>query len=36
MGAGTIALILIIGAIVLFSIGYIVWLKAKNIFKKKD
>lgn len=36
LGAGTIVLILVIGAIVLFSFGYIIWLRVKKIFKKKD
>ena len=34
MGIGTIILILVIGAIVLFSFGYIIWLKFKKFFKK--
>lgn len=34
MGIGTIILILVIGAIVLFSFGYIFWLKIKKFFKK--
>jgi len=36
MGAGTMILVLVIAAIVVFSIGYIIWLKAKKLFKKKD
>lgn len=35
LGAGTIALIFIIGGIVLFAFGYIIWYKVKNLFKKK-
>ncbi|MCT4622833.1 MAG: hypothetical protein N4A46_04355 [Schleiferiaceae bacterium] len=35
MGIGTVILILVIGGIVLFSFGYIIWLKAKQYFKKK-
>ncbi|MGB0432005.1 MAG: hypothetical protein ACPGLV_16140 [Bacteroidia bacterium] len=35
LGAGTIALVLIIGAIVLFAFGYIVWYRVKHFFKKK-
>jgi hypothetical protein len=36
LGVGTIVLILVIGGIVLFSFGYIIWLKAKKFFKKKS
>jgi hypothetical protein len=36
LGVGTIVLILVIGGIVLFSFGYIIWLKAKKFFKKKN
>ncbi|MDR9374115.1 MAG: hypothetical protein RI842_04955 [Schleiferiaceae bacterium] len=36
MGIGTIVLILIIGGIVLFSFGYIIWMKLKRRFRKKD
>lgn len=36
LGLGTIVLILVIGGIVLFSFGYIIWLRAKKFFKKKD
>jgi TM2 domain-containing membrane protein YozV len=36
LGVGTIVLILVIGGIVLFSFGYIIWLKAKKFFNKKD
>ena len=36
LGLGTIVLILVIGGIVLFSFGYIIWLKAKKFFKKKN
>lgn len=35
MGIGTIVLILIIGGIVLFSFGYIIWIKVKRRFRKK-
>ncbi|NND76727.1 MAG: hypothetical protein HKN39_00910 [Flavobacteriales bacterium] len=35
MGIGTIILVLIIGGIVLFSFGYIIWLKIKAFLKKK-
>jgi len=35
LGLGTIILILVIGGIVLFSFGYIIWLKTKKYFKKK-
>ena len=36
LGVGTIVLILLIGGIVLFSFGYIIWLRAKKFFKKKN
>lgn len=36
MGIGTIILIFIIGGIVLFSFGYIIWIKLKRRFRKKD
>jgi len=35
LGVGTIILVLVISAIVLFSFGYIIWLKVKTRFKKK-
>lgn len=35
LGIGTIILIFIIGGIVLFSFGYIFWMKIKKAFKKK-
>jgi TM2 domain-containing membrane protein YozV len=35
MGIGTIILIFVIGGIVLFSFGYILWLKLKKFFKGK-
>ena len=35
MGAGAIALTLIIGGIVAFAFGYIIWHNVKKIFKKK-
>ena len=34
MGAGAIALTLLVGGIVLAALGYIVWLRLKKIFKK--
>jgi len=34
MGLGTIILVFVIGGIVLFSFGYIIWLKLKRFFKK--
>lgn len=34
MGLGTIILVFVIGFIVLFSFGYIIWLKLKRFFKK--
>ena len=34
MGAGAIALSLVIGGIVVVSLGYIVWLRVKKILKK--
>jgi hypothetical protein len=36
LGIGTIILIFIIGGIVIFSFGYILWLKINKFFKKKD
>lgn len=36
LGIGTIILIFAIGGIVLFSFGYIFWLKIKKLFKRKD
>lgn len=36
LGLGTIVLILVIGGIVVFSFGYIIWLRMKKFFKKKD
>lgn len=36
LGIGTILLIFVIGAIVLFSFGYIFWLKIRKLFKRKD
>lgn len=35
LGLGTIILIFIIGAIVVFSFAYISWLKIKRYFRKK-
>ncbi len=35
MGLGTTILVLLIGAIVLFSFGYIIWHKVKKLFNKK-
>lgn len=35
MGLGTIILVLLIGAIVLFAFGYVIWHKIKGIFKNK-
>ncbi|QNR25764.1 MULTISPECIES: hypothetical protein [Croceimicrobium] len=35
MSAGAIVLILLIGALVLFSLGYIVYLRIKRMGKKK-
>lgn len=35
LGVGTIVLIFVIGGIVLFSFGYILWLKLRRFFKKK-
>jgi TM2 domain-containing membrane protein YozV len=35
MGLGTVILIFIISAIVVFAFGYILWLKAKQFFNKK-
>jgi len=34
LGVGSVILILLMGAIVLFSLGYIIFLKAKRFFKK--
>lgn len=34
MGVGTIILVFVIGGIVLFSFGYIIWLKLKRFFNK--
>lgn len=36
LGLGTIVLIFIIVGIVIFSFGYIFWLKIKRFFKKKN
>ncbi|MCE2495398.1 MAG: hypothetical protein J4F31_02280 [Flavobacteriales bacterium] len=36
LGVGTVVLILIIGGIVLFSFGYIIWIRIKRRFRKKD
>jgi TM2 domain-containing membrane protein YozV len=36
LGIGTIILMFVIGGIVLFSFGYIFWLKLKRFFKKKN
>ncbi len=35
MGAGAIVLILLIGALVLFSLGFIIYLRVKRLGKKK-
>ncbi len=35
LGVGTIVLIFIIGGIVVFSFGFVLWLKIKRFFKKK-
>lgn len=35
LGTGTIVLIIAISAIVLFSIGYIIWARIKRTFRKK-
>ncbi len=36
IGVGTVVLMFVIGGIVLFSFGYIFWLKFKKFFKKKN
>ncbi len=36
LGAGTIVLILVITGIVAFSFGYIIWIRIKQRFRKKD
>lgn len=36
LGLGTIITVLVICALVLFSLGYVVWLNVKKFFKKKD
>ncbi len=36
LGVGTIILIFVIGGMVVFAFGYIIWLKIKRFFKKKD
>jgi hypothetical protein len=36
LGLGTIILIFIVGGIVLFSFGYILWLKFKQFLKRTD
>ena len=36
LGVGTIILIFIIGGIVIFAFGYIIWHKIKGLFKKKS
>ena len=35
LGVGATILIFLIGGIVLFSFGYIVWLRLKRFFRKK-
>ncbi len=35
LGIGTIILIFVIGGIVLFSFGYIFWMKIRSFIKKK-
>lgn len=35
LGIGTIILIFVIGGIVVFSFGYVIWLKLKRFFKNK-
>jgi len=35
LGLGAIILILLIGGIVLFSLGYIIWLKIRHFFRRK-
>jgi hypothetical protein len=35
LGLGTIVLIFIIGGIVVFAFGYIIWLKIRSFFKKR-
>jgi hypothetical protein len=34
LGVGSLILIFLIGAIVIFSLGFIIYLKAKRFFKK--
>ena len=34
LGLGAIVLIFLIGGIVLFSLGYIVWMKVKRFFRR--
>jgi TM2 domain-containing membrane protein YozV len=36
LGAGTLILVLIIGGIVLFSLGYIIWFRVKRFFNRKN
>lgn len=36
LGTGTIVLILLISGLVFFSFGYIIWIRIKQRFKKKD
>lgn len=36
MGTGAIVLVLLIGGLVLFSLGYIVYLRIKRLGKKKN
>ncbi|MCR9152732.1 MAG: hypothetical protein ACPGVV_02170 [Croceimicrobium sp.] len=36
MGTGAIILVLLIGALVLFSLGYIIYLRIKRLGKKKN
>jgi TM2 domain-containing membrane protein YozV len=36
LGIGTIILIFLIGGIVVFAFGYIIWMRIKRLFKKKD
>ena len=36
MGIGTMILVFVIAGIVLFAFGYIIWHKAKKLFRKKS
>lgn len=36
MGTGAIVLVLLIGGLVLFSLGYILYLRIKRMVRKKD